>query len=210
MNRVIVVGAGGHAQVVADALMAAQRSGGQDMVIGFVDDNPGIQGLTVMGLPVLGTTSSLADIEHDSVIIGIGDNRTRSRLFVALVGSGERLAVVVHPAAVLAGGVVPGPGTVILAGVIANTGARIGANVTLNTACSIDHHNVIGDHAHIGPGAHLAGEVTVGCGAFVGIGATVAPRLQIGDWAVVGAGAVAIRSVGEGAIVAGVPARPLR
>ena len=40
----------------------------------------------------------------------------------------------------------------------------------------------LGLHAHIAPGVHLGGEVTVGQGALVGIGATVMPR-RAGDCA---------------------------
>ena len=58
-----------------------------------------------------------------------------------------------------------------------------------------------------GPGATLAGKVTVGAGAFVGAGATVVPGITIGDGATVGAGAVVIRDVPTHTVVAGVPAR---
>lgn len=210
MRSVVIIGAGGHAQVIADILMAAARAGAQDQVVGFVDDDRSIHGSLVMGLPVFGGTDMLPSIDHGAAIVGIGDNRSRARLFDQLVAAGETLAIAVHPTAVLAQGVVPGPGSVVCAGAIVNTGAVLGANVALNTACSVDHHNVIGDHVHIGPGAHLAGQVRVGCGAFVGIGATVSPRVSIGDWSIVGAGAVAIRSVDSGSVVAGVPARRIR
>jgi len=76
--------------------------------------------------------------------------------------------------------------------------------------CRLGHHNVIGDYAHIAPGAHLGGDVTVGEGAFVCIGAAVAPQRTVGAWSTVGTGAAVIRDVPDGVTVVGVPAAPLR
>jgi sugar O-acyltransferase (sialic acid O-acetyltransferase NeuD family) len=147
--------------------------------------------------------------DHDAVIVAVGDNLTRRRLFERLSESGERFATARHPRAILSAHCAIDPGTVIGAGVIVNTGARVGSNVILNTGCIVEHHNDIEDHAHIAPGARLGGRVIVGQGAFVGIGATVLPGRRIGAWSVVGAGAVVREDVPPGVVVVGVPARPL-
>jgi acetyltransferase-like isoleucine patch superfamily enzyme len=62
---------------------------------------------------------------------------------------------------------------------------------------------------HIGPGACLAGLVTIGESAHVGIGAVVIEGVSIGEGAFVAAGAVVVGDVPDGLRVAGVPARPL-
>jgi UDP-perosamine 4-acetyltransferase len=80
----------------------------------------------------------------------------------------------------------------------------------LNTGAIVDHDCRIGAHAHVGPGARLAGLVTVGEEAHVGIGAVAIERIGIGAGALVAAGAVVIRDVPAGARVAGVPARPMK
>ena len=51
---VIIVGAGGHAVVVADALLAAG-----ERVLGFTDADPDKHGRAICGLPVLGDDSVL-------------------------------------------------------------------------------------------------------------------------------------------------------
>ena len=76
------------------------------------------------------------------------------------------------------------------------------------SSASVDHDCHIGDFAHISPGAHLAGAVTVGRSAHVGMGASVMPGVTIGEESVVGAGAVVIRDVPAGVTVVGVPAAP--
>ena len=209
MIRVLIIGAGGHALVVTDILLSMAEAGFDGRPVGYLDDDAARLGRRLLGLEVVGTLADLASVPHDAIVIGIGHNETRKRVFEIMRLRGERFASAVHPRSIIAREVEIGQGSMICAGVIINPGSRIGSNVILNTACSIDHHNHVGDHAHIGPGAHLAGEVSVGDGAFIGTGASVIPSLNIGPWSVVGAGSCVIRSVPAGMTVAGVPARVL-
>lgn len=196
--RVVIVGAGGHAQVVADILWR-MRDAGQDVLpLVYLDDDVGLHGQVLLDVPVMGAVDQLDQVEHEAVIVAIGNGRIRQKLFLALQAQGVQFAVARHPTAVIAPGVQIGPGTMICANVVVNTGAVIGQNVILNTACTVDHHNHIGDHAHIAPGAHLGGDVQVGEGTLVGIGAIVLPQRRLGDWSIVGGGAVVVKDVVAG------------
>jgi sugar O-acyltransferase (sialic acid O-acetyltransferase NeuD family) len=208
MVRVIIVGAGGHAQVVADILLRMDEQNATVRPIGLVDDNPAMQGEKVLGLPILGTIDQLSNIPHDTAVVAIGDNKIRRRLFEKLRSQGECFTVACHPNAVIAPDVRLGPGSMICAGVIINSGTTVGANVILNTGCTADHHNQIGDHSHIAPGVHLGGNVTIGNSVLIGIGATVMPRCRVDSLSVVGAGAVVIDDIPGETTVIGVPARP--
>ena len=210
MQRVLVLGAGGHAQVVADILLRAHEVGADCQPIGFLDDNPSLTGKAIMGLPVLGAIAQLDEFDHDAVIVAIGDNRTRARVFESVRARGERIANAIHPAAVLAPDVHLGEGVMICAGVVVNTGTVICDDVILNTGCTVDHHNRIGNHAHVAPGVHLGGDVTIGEGTLIGIGATVIPQRTIGAWSVVGAGSVVSKDIPAYATVAGAPARVIQ
>src|SRR5689334_5097068 len=102
---IAVIGAGGHAAVVASVLLAAGHE-----VAGFFDDAPSTWMTTLQGLPVLGPVSHLAAAGCTRAILGIGDNRTRKAL-------AERLQVdwvtAVHPFSWVDPGVSLGPGTVV-------------------------------------------------------------------------------------------------
>ena len=210
MMRVLILGAGGHAQVVADILLRAREAGQKITPIGYLDDDTDLHGKMLLDLPVLGDTSLLGRIPHEAAIIAIGNNQIRRRLAEHFFLAGETFIIARHPASVTAPDVRIGPGTMICAGAIVNTGSVIGAHVILNTGCTVDHHSVVGDYVHVAPGGHIVGEVVIEEGALIGIGATIAPRLSVGAWATVGAGAVVTKSVPHGVTVVGVPARPLQ
>ena len=207
--RVVVVGAGGHGQVVCDIFRVAARTGALEHVVGYVDDRWPADEQLLSGARVLGTIASLRDIPHDAVVVAIGDNLTRARLARGMAIDGERFAVAKHPATVVSEDVRVGAGSMLCAGAIVNTGTSIGCGVILNTGCTVDHHSAIGDFVHIAPGVHMGGEVTVGARAFVGIGAVILPGITIGEGSIVGAGAVVTRDIAPGVTVVGCPAKPV-
>ena len=207
--KVIIIGAGGHARVIADALLCRNRLGESYDIIGFLDDNEGLWNREYLGVRVIGNISDLEKFEHDGVVVGIGENLVRQKLYLELKERGENIIKVIHPSAILAVDTVIGDGTVIFAGVIINSRAQVGSNVILNTACTVGHDLVVCSHAQIGPGVNLGGGVIVGEGAFVAIGSVVIPYKTIGSWAVVGSGAAVINDVLPSETVVGVPAKPL-
>lgn len=176
---------------------------------GYVDGNPGLAGQRLLGATVYGPGTDLAAIPHDALIVAIGDNDTRRRLFERYRAQGERFGTARHPAAIVADDVVVGEGAMILAGAILNAGVRVGDNAIVNTGAIVEHHVVVGDHSHVAPGTCIGGQAAIGDQALIGIGATVLPRLRIGSGSVVGGGAVVTRSVPDGVTVVGTPARAM-
>jgi acetyltransferase-like isoleucine patch superfamily enzyme len=91
-----------------------------------------------------------------------------------------------------------------------NRSNSLEVNVVLNTGCSVDHDGVIGDHAHLHPGAVLAGAVTVGPYSYIGTNAAVNPGLSVGKRSMIGSGAVVVEDIPDGVVAYGVPARVQR
>jgi sugar O-acyltransferase (sialic acid O-acetyltransferase NeuD family) len=207
--KILIVGAGGHGQVVAD-ILEAQRVAGDDVeVIGFVDDDPELAGQHRLGRPVLGSLVRIAQLGHDALVLAVGDNPRRACLDQELRRAGEQFAVARHPSALIAADSSIDDGSMICARVFVGCCSRVGRGVILNTACTIDHHARIDDFVHVAPGVHLGGDVSIGSRSMIGIGAIVLPGVSIGCGAVVGAGAVVTRNVAAGTTVVGVPAVPI-
>jgi sugar O-acyltransferase (sialic acid O-acetyltransferase NeuD family) len=199
-RRIAVIGAGGHAAVVASTLLAAGYE-----VAGFFDDAPDSWGTRILDLPVLGPVRQVPDSGCTHGIIAIGDNRVRKSLAQKVP---LEWITAVHPFAWVHSEATLGPGTIVCAGSVVQPGARIGSHVILNTRSSVDHHARVGDYAHLAV-AHMAGGASIGEGVFMALGSIVLPKIHVGAWATVGAGAIVTKEVAAETTVVGIPARPL-
>ena len=204
----VLLGGGGHAKVLLDALLLTRRH-----VLGFTDLETAAA--SALSVPRLGGDDAVlrfmpSDIRLVNGMGSIGSTASRRDLFERFRTLGYQFDGVVHPSAVIAPGVVLDEGVQVMAGAILQTGVHVGANAIINTAASVDHDCRIGDNVQLAPGAILCGGVRVGVGAHVGAGAVVIQGVTIGDGAIVGAGAVVVRDVPSQSTVVGVPAREIR
>lgn len=210
MTKILIIGAGGHGQVIADIILSRSRLGERLELVGFLDDDPSLLGKEVLDTFILGSVDQVYSIPHDAVVVGIGHNQTRALVYERLRAQGEQFATLVHPQATLAQHLAIGAGTVVFAGAVINTGSTLGPNVIVNTGATVDHHARLGAHVHIAPGTHVGGTVTIGEGTFLGIGSCVIPNLTIGEWTIVGAGAAVTGNLPERVTAVGVPARIIK
>jgi len=203
-KRIIFIGGGGHARVLADMLDATMRN----RVMGYVDPSP------AESFPYLhmGDDSVIETIPRDECLLinGLGSVSLplrRRELFRHFSQLGYRFMNVIHANAVISPGVRLAEGSQVLAGAVLQWGVRVGENAIVNTGAIVDHDCVIGAHSHIAPGVTLSGEIIVGECSHVGAGATVLQGVKIGNHVVIGAGAVVLDPVPDGSTAFGNPAR---
>lgn len=198
---VIIIGAGGHAKVIADILEFQDRT-----ILGFLDDNFEKQPLR---FPLLGRPMDAPKFaEAAEFIFGIGANSIREGM-VAKLSNLVKFTSAVHPNAMVANDVTIDQGTVVMAGATINTGSRIGAHCIINTAASVDHDCLLGDFVHVSPGAHLGGTVEIGERSWIGLGGLVINNRTICADVLIGAGGLVLKDISEPGIYVGVPVRKL-
>lgn len=200
----ILIGYSGHAFVVCGIFQAAGKK-----VTGYCDVDE--KEYNPFGLTYFGTENSDAALEalkQYGFFIAVGDNGLRKKIYSNLLLKNIIPVNAIHPSAIMDGSVKIAAGAVMIAAnVTINPLAGIGTGVICNTGCIIEHECIVGEFAHIGPGAVLCGNVKIGEGTFVGAHAVIKQGINIGKNAMIGAGAVVVKDVPDGATVMGVPAK---
>lgn len=196
---VTLIGGGGHALVVAEAVGQAA------ILVGYYDDSPDARLGVAERVPRLGSLSEIPAMLEPWYMLALGDLALRRRVLGSL--SRARSFAITHRTAFVSASAGVGSGVFVGPHATIHTRANVGNHAIINTGAIVEHECVVGENAHIAPGAVLGGNVTVGADTLVGIGARVIPGVRIGRGCVVGAGATVIRDVPDGAKVVGVPAR---
>ena len=190
MKPVIVLGAGGHARVLLDALrqLKVEVIGATDIAPAQVDDGK-------LGVPLLGTDDKVKDFQPGEIelVNGLGTTGVsphREDLFRRFKQLGFSFRSVIHPSAVIAENVVLHEGVQIMAGAVLQTGSVIEENVIVNTRASVDHDAHVEAHSHVAPGAILCGDVSVGRGCHIGAGAVLVQGAKVKAQVLVKAGSL--------------------
>ena len=211
-KSILILGAGGHARVCADAIQAA---GGN--VTAFLETDDSLVGKAILGIPIIGQNMALENGERDQteLIIGIGSAgrfdslARRQEISANLAAKGWSIGGVRHPSAIISSTANVAFDAQLMARSVVQPQATIGSGAIINTAAVVEHDAVVGDGSHVSIGAILGGNVTLGRNVFVGAGGIVRQGVVIGDNVVIGAGATVIRNQQFATTLVGVPAREL-
>lgn len=206
MKDLLLIGAGGHAKVVADIILKNEEY----KIIGLIAQK---QEDGFWGIPVIGNDDCLQELYEKGVshaFVAIGDGRVREKLTKILKEIGYEIINVISNQAVVSSTVKLGKGIVIMPGAVVNADTVIEDGCIINTNSSVDHDNCIGRFTHIAPGSAIAGFNKIGRNCFLGTGCRIIDKIQIGDNSVVGAGCVVIKDIAGNCTVVGVPAQIIK
>jgi sugar O-acyltransferase (sialic acid O-acetyltransferase NeuD family) len=171
--KVVVLGGGGHAEVVIDIVEAMVHNNTRCEVVGFLDDSPTA---SLLNLPRLGDLSHWENLPHACFHVAIGNNALREKLCLAIGAS--KLISAIHPKAAVSRRAHLGAGCFVGACAVVNSGATVDNGAIINSGVIVEHH------AHVEPFAHLS------YGSIVGGGARVVARSLVPSGVVVNRGSV--------------------
>ena len=206
--KLSVIGGGGFAGEVIDALLACSESAPVEIVGVFDDDTRFRVGL-VHGFPYGGTIADFIENTppQSNYVWAIGNNETRERLAIEF-GKHKKIALpVVHPQSFVSPRAMISAGAYVGAFAFVGPRSSIGSHAIVNVSASVGHDVKIGDFAQLCPGVRVSGFCEIGVGAFMGSNAVLGPGGKMGDHAILGACSYAHRVVPAGKLAVGVPAK---
>lgn len=188
-KKLILLGAGGHASVLADILLSQGR-----VICGVVSPGQKTTKHIFSGIPILSSDEDVLKIEPSEVklVNGIGvlpGSSARKTVNEFFLSKGYDFERVISDCAFVSQYAQLSQGVQILRGAIVQAGACIGRDSIINTRAIIEHDSCVGVYCHVAPNATLCGNVEVGDEVFIGAGSTIIQGIRISDHSVVGAGA---------------------
>lgn len=140
--KLLIVGAGGHGQVVREVTEAI----GTYEKIDFVDDNSAL---------AIGKMAELQELrkEYDAAVVGIGNNHLRRELLEKLQAYGYGIPILIHPTAYVSRSAKIGKGTVVEPKAIVNASSQVGEGCIISVGAIVDHDVILEDCVHVNAGA---------------------------------------------------------
>lgn len=198
--KVIVVGTGGHASVVLDALWRK----GLYQIIGLLDDFVPEDTLA-HGWRTLGSVDKAKNYPDCIFFAAVGSNSGRRDVVRRLEGNANLALAVIHPWTHMGLWCNVGRGAFVAAGAVIGPNSQVGDFSIINTHASLDHDSKVGQFSHLAPGVVTGGHVTIGDNTFIGLGATIRDRVKIGNNCVVGMGSNVLKDIPDNSIAYGNP-----
>lgn len=159
--RLVIIGAGGHGQVVAETALTIGRY--QEIL--FLDDRfDGDENSFYTYGSVRYRISGECKIyqkfidNQTELYPAFGNNRLRLEWEKKILQNGGMLATIIHPSASVSSSAIIEQGTVILANATVNVGTVIQSACIINCGAIVDHGCIINEGVHIDSGAVILAE----------------------------------------------------
>lgn len=192
MDRIILLGAGGHCKTIIDSIKDSYD------IIGILDN---FKAGSILGVDIIGKDEKLKEIFDTGVkyafvsFLGIMKGYQRENIYYLLKNIGYELPNIIDKTSIVSQDVYLEDGIYVGKGAIINSSASIGRMSTINTAAVVEHDCIIGHYVHVAPKALLCGGVSVSNYSHIGANATVIHRVNIGEKCLIGAGALIVKDI---------------
>lgn len=211
MEKILIIGASGHAKVIVDIIEKQNKYN----IFGFLDTFKQ-KGEKLFNYNILGTEDDLNDIVSQNKISGcfiaIGDNYTRKTMASKIFDMNPNITFInaIHPNALIGKNVQIGQGNAIMPGTIINSDSHIGNFCILNTNSFLEHDGKMEDYSSISSGVRTGGNLTLMEGSAICIGATVLENIVIEKDTIIGAGSLVNKNIPNLVVAYGVPVKIIR
>jgi len=209
MDKIIIVGAGAHAECVIANIMEEKKF----EIFGLLDAN---KSGSLLGFPILGKEDLLPKLKAEGLlyafpgaVIGANGNTMVGKTILdKILAAGFTVPNLISSKASVRFGVKMGVGVLVQPSAVVDTSASLGNGVVVNPLVLVGHHCQVGDNVVFAGGVTLNARLKIGNGAFIGMGANVFS--DVGIRSKVAPGTVVMSPVPDNNIAFGNPVRMMR
>ena len=213
-KKVIILGAGGNANVIKSTINDINEDAGKVEFLGFLDDQKNHKKNQLVKGKI--TKKNIDKYKKYKDVFFIWSLRSTSlghnilKKYKNLDIEEKKLLTAIHPTAVVS------KYSKIGYGVSIHPFVNISANVVIKNNVHIFSHSMIGHDTTLGHFSYVANNVSMGAfikineGGYLGMNSTIRERVKIGKWSIVGMGSVVINNVKNFSVVVGNPATQLK
>lgn len=197
MNKIIIIGAGGHAAELRYYIdhHNTARPADRIMVEGFIDDEEANYDHYKFTEPFLGDIQNHKVRKGISYLMGIANTAYRKPIIEKFNKKGATFIGFIHPTAIIAPSAELGDGVIISHNVSVGPMAKLGNYNMLNSRCTIGHDTQMGDYNFISPQVAVSGNTEIGDENMLGTNSCTIPGIKIGNRNKVAAGMVVYKPV---------------
>lgn len=210
MKDLVIIGCGGLGREVCQYIDDINAIEPVFNLLGFIDDNPSLQGKTVCGAEVLGNSGTLRALSRKKnlcAFCAIASTYIKVSKYGLLKELNIKTVNIIHPTAYVTPSVSLGTNVLIGPMCVLTTNIQIGDCVHINPLCGIGHDVTIGDYTTLYWHVSVGGAVRIGKMCELGSHTFVKQQLTLDIGVITGAGSVVTKDVRAWDIIMGVPAR---
>ncbi|WP_270566594.1 acetyltransferase [Clostridium beijerinckii] len=195
MERIILVGGGGHCKSIIDSINGLK----QFEIVGIVDKK--INENMGLGIDVIGSDENLGElyksgIKNAFISVGsVGNPCIRVKLYNILKKIGYNFPKIIDKTAIVSESALINDGVFVGKGAIINAKVTIEKQCIINSGTIVEHDCNISEFVHLAPGVTVSGSVNIGKRTHVGTNATIIQNVTIGNDVIIGAGSVIIKDI---------------
>lgn len=174
-EKLLLVGAGGFGRVVSELARL-------DYDCAFIDDGVD-KGTVVCDIEVIGNTTNLEELfsTYKNIVITIGDNLIRKRIYEQASKIGYSFPNLTHPSVYISPYANIGKGCVVLNNACIQNGSTVGNCVLLNPGVEIHHDSFVDDFSLIYTNSVVRTYAKVGKCVKIGSNTTVCNNANVED-----------------------------
>ena len=194
-KKIIIIGAGGHANVLADLIEELNLKAYGVIDPKFKKKETKWKNINIFEEKKFTNQKKFSDYILVNGVGKILNSNRRKEIFISYKKKSFIFKTLIHPFSKVSRQSVISEGVQVMAGAVIQSGVEIGPNAIINTGVSVDHDCIIGKNSHISPGSIICGETKIGDDCFIGAGSVIVNNIEIKSGSVIKAGQIITKSI---------------